>query len=294
MAKKNFKMKNKSQINLNELDSKEILLRINKNDANIHEIVYGVIPEINRLVLCIIDKIKLGGRLFYVGCGTSGRLGMLDAVECPPTFSTEPSLIQAIIAGGNGAFFRAVEGAEDSFEDGRKQIKKKEINKNDIVVGISASGSAAFVKGALAQAKELGSSTAIITCRKVSINIDYKIEANTGPELILGSTRMKAGTVTKMILNMISTSVMIKLNRTYSNYMVNLKASNKKLKNRAINMIVSITSISKDEADKILLKSKGNIEVAILMIGNNLSYEKALELSKNKFCSLKSKLDVKK
>ena len=293
MSKKIFKIKNKLQTDLNELDSKEILLRINKNDANIHKIVCSVIPEINRLVLCIIDKIKLGGRLFYVGCGTSGRLGMLDAVECPPTFSTDPSLIQALIAGGKGAFFRAVEGAEDSFEGGKKEIKKKEIYKNDVIVGISASGSAAFVKGALEQAKELGSSTAIITCRKVSINVDYKIEANTGPEIILGSTRMKAGTVTKMILNMISTSVMIKLNRTYSNYMVNLKTSNKKLKNRAINMILSITNISKDEANKILLKSKGNVEVAILMIENNLSYAKALELYKDKFTSLKSKLDVK-
>jgi len=293
MTKFFFKSKNKSTVNLNDLDSKDILFEINKNDENIHRIVFNVIPEINDLVNCIIKKIKSGGRLFYIGCGTSGRLGMLDAVECPPTFSTDPNLVQALIAGGKEAFFRAIEGAEDSFEDGRNQIKIKNINLNDVVVGISASGSAEFVKGALSQALELGSTTAIITCSKVSMKTDYKIEAETGSEIILGSTRMKAGTVTKMILNMISTTVMIKLNRTFDNFMVNLKASNKKLINRAVDIIVSITKVGRGEASKILSSSKGNVEVAILMIINNMEYEEALKISQDKFSSLKSKLDDK-
>ena len=293
MTKFFFKSKNKSTVNLNDLDSKDILFEINKNDENIHRIVFNVIPEINDLVNCIIKKMKSGGRLFYIGCGTSGRLGMLDAVECPPTFSTDPNLVQALIAGGKEAFFRAIEGAEDSFEDGRNQIKIKNINLNDVVVGISASGSAEFVKGALSQALELGSTTAIITCSKVSMETDYKIEAETGSEIISGSTRMKAGTVTKMILNMISTTVMIKLNRTFDNFMVNLKASNKKLINRAVDIIVSITKVGRGEASKILSSSKGNVEVAILMIINNMGYEEALKLSQDKFSSLKSKLDDK-
>ena len=293
MTKFFFKSKNKSTVNLNDLDSKDILFEINKNDENIHRIVFNVIPEINDLVNCIIKKIKSGGRLFYIGCGTSGRLGMLDAVECPPTFSTDPNLVQALIAGGKEAFFRAIEGAEDSFEDGRNQIKIKNINLNDVVVGISASGSAEFVKGALSQALELGSTTAIITCSKVSMETDYKIEAETGSEIISGSTRMKAGTVTKMILNMISTTVMIKLNRTFDNFMVNLKASNKKLINRAVDIIVSITKVGRGEASKILSSSKGNVEVAILMIINNMGYEEALKLSQDKFSSLKSKLNDK-
>ena len=218
-----------------------------------------------------------GGRIFYIGCGTSGRLGVLDASECPPTFGTEDDLVQGIIAGGYKALSKSVENAEDSYNDGFNIINEKKINNLDTVIGISASGRAPYVHGALNSAQGKGATTSLICCNEITDEkyINHLLPVVVGPEVITGSTRMKAGTATKMILNMISTTVMIKLNRVFGNLMVDLNVNNKKLFNRAISIIVQITKTNKKNAEKFLKKSDGNIKIAIIMILYNKTPKEA-------------------
>ena len=262
------------------LSVNDILSTINNQDKKVAYEVEKVLPELSLLVDNIVDRLKNNGRLFYIGCGTSGRLGVLDAAECPPTFSTDKDLVQGIIAGGNKALVHSIEGAEDSFADGKNAVVNNKMNKKDILIGISANGDASYVHGALNYAKEKNVLTALICCNKVKEYnyLDYTLSVVVGPEVIAGSTRMKAGTATKMILNMISTTTMIKLNKVYDNFMVDLKVNNKKLLNRAINIISNITNLDLVASEKYLLNAHGSVKAAIVMIVRKLSYDKACKL----------------
>ena len=266
--------------NLDLLSINEILYLINDEDKTISDAVRINIPLINKLIENIVKKIHDGGRIFYVGCGTSGRLGVLDASECPPTFSVDSSLVQGIIAGGDSALRKSIENAEDSFKEGSKQILLKKINCLDTVIGISANGNAEFVHGALKESYEHKALTALLTFNDIKkLNyIKHLIFINVGPEIIAGSTRLKAGTATKMILNMISTTSMIKLNKVYKNFMVDLSVSNKKLLNRAINIISSITKENHSKSKDLLDRSRGNVKSAIIMSILKVSYPISLEL----------------
>ncbi len=266
---------NSKDINTKNID--QILKIFNSEDSLIIEAVKNILPDIKKLILNVIECFNNNGKLFYVGSGTSGRLGVLDASECPPTFGVSPNMVQGIIAGGYDAVFKSIEGAEDSMKDGTQIVLKKKITKCDIVIGISASGTTPYVLGALKQAKEIGASTGLIqsNAAKNYKYIDHYLNAIVGPELISGSTRMKAGTATKMILNMVTTVSMIKMNKTHGNIMTDLKVSNNKLLNRGINIISKMLSVSESIAKEYLIKSDGNIKVAITMYKHGISREKA-------------------
>ena len=256
----------------------QILELINYQDAGIHLSIKKELNKINKIVNKVISSFKENGSLYYVGAGTSGRIGVLDASECPPTFKTDSNMVQGIIAGGKTALYKSVEGAEDSFDNGCKAIQNKNIRSKDCVIGISASGSASFVLGALKQTHEIGGYTALITFNK-SKKISYindLLSVIVGPEVISGSTRMKAGTATKMILNMISTTAMIKSNKIYKNYMVDLKVSNNKLKNRAINIINDLTKLDIKKSEKLLKSAKNNVKASLVMNHLSVNYRQAL------------------
>jgi N-acetylmuramic acid 6-phosphate etherase len=276
---------NPNTVNIDQLDPLEILKIMNKEDEKVIYAIRSVLKDISAVVEIVVDSIKNGGHIFFVGAGTSGRLGVLEAVECPPTFSVDDDLFQAVMAGGYKAVYSAVESAEDNFEDGKEDIKSRGVTNKDIVVGIAASGKTPYVIGALEWAKKIGAKTVALTCNPNSVIgkiADYKIEAVPGPEVISGSTRMKAGTTQKMILNMITTTAMIKLGKVYQNLMVDLHISNQKLKERAINIIRRVTNAEPSLIEKTLELSRNNVKAAIVMIKNNVSYEEAVEqLNKN-------------
>ncbi len=254
---------------IDECDVKEILELINREDSKISDIVKSEIPNIASAVEIIYKALSSGGRMFYLGAGTSGRLGVLDASECPPTYGTDPDLIQGHIAGGDIALRTAVEGSEDSEEEGRNQVIQCSVTEEDVVIGITASGSAAYVIGALKQAKELGAATiGIVNNKSTKLDpiCDVLISAVVGPEVIVGSTRMKAGTAQKLILNMLTTTTMIRLGKVYGNMMVDLKASNIKLMDRAIRIIQSVTGVEEEAAGYYLQEAGYNTKLAIMMI----------------------------
>ena len=229
--------------------------------------IQNKLSEIEAFIKALIPRVKGGGRLFYVGSGTSGRLGVLDAAECPPTFSTSPTMVKGIIAGGYDALVRSIEGAEDNPTDGAKAIIDYGINSESTVLGITASSTTPFVLGALEKAKEFGAMTGLLLCNnppKLEY-VDHIISIIVGPEVISGSTRMKAGTATKMVLNMITTTLMIKLNKTYGNLMVDLKASNEKLWDRGTRIIQHLTDLSYDDSLKLLQSADGEVKTAIVM-----------------------------
>ena len=236
-------------------------------DYKIAEAVKKSIPQISKFVSDVVKSFWNGGRLFYVGAGTSGRLGVLDASECPPTFRTDPEMVQGIIAGGDNALRYSIEDAEDDREAAKKIIQNKNINSRDIVLGISANGNAEYILTALKESKSKGAITGLLTCNESkSINyIDYIISVLVGPEVITGSTRMKAGTATKMVLNMITTTSMIKLNKTYGNLMVDLTACNKKLWDRGTRIISQITGLNFKDSQAILKTADGEVKTAIAM-----------------------------
>jgi len=273
------KQNSKSE-NLDQLEIIEILDIINREDQKVAISVSSILPKINFLILDIIKKMKKGGKIFYIGCGTSGRLGVLDASECPPTFGVEHDLVQGVIAGGYKALRKSVENAEDSYDDGFNIINEKKINKTDTVIGISASGTAPYVHGALYHSKQKGATTALICCNEGNNKkyISHLLSVIVGPEVITGSTRMKAGTATKMILNMISSTVMIKLNRVFGNLMIDLKLSNKKLFNRAISIIVQLTKSDEKKAENFLNRANGNVKIAIVMITYNKNFNESEDI----------------
>ncbi|MBC7543238.1 MAG: N-acetylmuramic acid 6-phosphate etherase [Candidatus Sericytochromatia bacterium] len=257
----------------------DIVDLMNNQDRVVVEAIGREREKIGQAVQLITTSMQNGGRLFYVGAGTSGRLGMLDAAECPPTFSTDPDLVQGIIAGGPIALIQAVEGAEDSPSEGASDIIVYEVNHRDVVVGIAASGTTLYVHGALQAAKKIGATTILLACNPVSRregnHIDLAITPIVGPEIISGSTRLKAGTATKMVLNMLSTITMIKLGKVYGNLMVDVKISNQKLRRRAIDIIKQVTSLDDHDAAALLDASGGKVKTAIVMALRDIQSDEA-------------------
>lgn len=243
----------------------ELLTNINKEDQNVAFAVEKAIPQIEKLTTKIVDKLKKGGRLFYIGAGTSGRLGILDASECPPTFGVPHKLVVGLIAGGDVAIRKAVEFAEDDENLGWQDLQHHAINKKDVVVGIAASGTTPYVISALEKCNEHSITTGCITCNvksPLAKTATYPIEVVVGPEFVTGSSRMKAGTAQKLVLNMLSTTVMIQLGRVKGNKMVDMQLSNEKLVNRGIQMLMQELNINKKEAHHLLLKH-GSVRNAI-------------------------------
>jgi N-acetylmuramic acid 6-phosphate etherase len=250
---------------LEKMSVREILENINKEDKNVTIAVEKAIPQIEKLATVTADKMKEGGRLFYIGAGTSGRLGVLDASECPPTFGVPFDMVLGIIAGGDKAIRRAVEFAEDNMEQAWKDMKKYDVNEKDVVVGIAASGTTPYVIGGLREARKHGITTGCVVCNTgspVAAEAMYPVEAVVGPEFVSGSTRMKSGTAQKLILNMLSTSVMIRLGRVRGNKMIDMQLTNNKLFARAIKMIMSETGVDKPAAAE-LLKKFGSVRKSI-------------------------------
>lgn len=242
---------------LDKMSVNELLNGINQEDAKIHLAVQKVIPNIETLIAEILERMPLGGRVFYIGAGTSGRLGVLDASEIPPTFGVTPGIIIGLIAGGDTALRSAVESAEDNTEQAWKDMEAFQINKLDTVIGIAASGTTPYVIGGIQKAREEGLLTGCITCNPgspLALASEYPIEAVVGPEFVTGSTRLKAGTAQKLILNMISTTLMIKMGRVKGNKMINMQLTNKKLVERGTRMIVEELGFPKEEARELLLK----------------------------------------
>ncbi|MDR3628189.1 MAG: N-acetylmuramic acid 6-phosphate etherase [Ignavibacteriaceae bacterium] len=265
-----------------EIDSKpvsEILKIINEEDKAVPLAVEKELPFIEKAVNLIVDALKNGGRLIYFGAGTSGRLGVIDAAECPPTFGTPPELICGFIAGGNKAMFKAQEGAEDKEENGANDVLSANVTNKDVVCGIAASRRTPYVIGAVKKAKELGAKTLFITCNPRSDfnikEVDIAICPYVGPEVIMGSTRMKSGTAQKLVLNMLTTSSMIRLGKVYENMMIDLQMTNKKLIERSKRIIMTITGIPYDKASEYLEQANGHVKTALVMIKANVDADEA-------------------
>lgn len=244
----------------------ELLEDINREDHKVADAVEKILPAIALAVDLVADRLSRGGRLFYMGSGTSGRLGILDAVECPPTYSTDPEQIQGLIAGGHEAIFRAKEGAEDSEEQGRDDIWNKELTSLDVVMGISASGRTPYVLGGMKEARERGCAVLGLCCSRQSAMAklaDLCLTVLPGPEVITGSTRMKAGTATKMVLNMITTGAMVKLGKVRGNLMIDVRATNEKLLERALHIVCTVTGCSREEARLSLARNRGSARKAV-------------------------------
>ncbi|ABX41499.1 N-acetylmuramic acid 6-phosphate etherase [Lachnoclostridium phytofermentans] len=272
--------KNERTKNIDILSTLEVLKLMNDEDKKVAYAVEKELENIQKAVDITYEKMAAGGRLIYSGCGTSGRLGILDAVECPPTFGTDPELVQALIAGGVMAFVKAVEGAEDNQELGAEDLKAIGFSEKDILVGIAASGRTPYVIGAVSYAKSIGAKTISVTCSTnspLTSITDVAITLQTGPEVITGSTRLKSGTAQKMVLNMLSTSVMIKLGKVYGNLMVDLKATNEKLVERAVMIVRTITEADDLTARQTLEACDYSAKTAIVMLKCNLTAAKAEE-----------------
>lgn len=271
----NTEKQNSSSLSIDTLKINDLLKLINKEDRGITKAINKVIPTIEQVVDFAVNSLKSGGRIFYIGAGTSGRLGVLDASEIPPTFSVDKSMFVGIIAGGDKALRKSIEGAEDDKKQAINDLEKYSLCDRDLVVGISCSGAAAYVVSALEYSTQKGAKTVyMVTNPKpyYKTKSDIILSVDTGPEIITGSTRMKAGTATKMVLNMISTTTMIKLGKVYGNLMVDLMAVNEKLVDRGVRIIRKITGLNQKEANIILLNAKMSVKKAILMnkMGINL------------------------
>lgn len=275
--------RNHRSMKLDQLTTEEIVTLMNDEDQKVALAVKQVLPKIAVAVDMIYESLTNGGRLFYVGAGTSGRLGILDASECPPTFMTEPELVQAVMAGGEEAFMSAVEHCEDEEKQGKEDIISRNITKKDIVVGITASGRTPYPIGAVKYAKSIGARTIGIACNEsseIGDSVDCIIEAVVGPEVLTGSTRMKAATAQKLILNMLSTVSMVKMGKVHENLMVDVHATNYKLQERAKKIVMEATSLSYKEASELLEETNYRVKPAIVMTFSNSSLqhvEKALK-----------------
>jgi N-acetylmuramic acid 6-phosphate etherase len=279
---------------IDTLSTIDLLKLFNDGDKSVAEEVAKALPKVAEAINEITTRMELGGRLIYVGAGTSGRLGVLDASECIPTFSLEDGLVIGIIAGGDTALRTGIEGAEDVLEGAIEELKKMNFSKKDSLVGIAASGRTPYVVGALKYAKEIGAASIALSCNlnsELSKFANVAIEVDTGAEILAGSTRLKAGTAQKLVLNMISTVSMIKLGKTYGNLMVDLQVSNIKLRDRAIRIIQAATSCDFKRAQEALQESKDQVKVAIVMILLETSAEKALELLKASGSRVRAALD---
>ncbi|UCG57025.1 MAG: N-acetylmuramic acid 6-phosphate etherase [Phycisphaerales bacterium] len=273
--------RNRRTRNIDELSTLQIVDMINSEDMRVAPAVAKERKHIAAAIDLVVERFRKGGRMFYVGAGTSGRLGVLDASECPPTFGVSPRLVQGIIAGGHRALVRSVEGAEDHAEDGAAAIDSKNIKATDIVVGLAACGMTPYVHGALRRARRLGAGTVFVTCApeaKKNIPADVIINPVVGPEVITGSTRMKAGTATKLVLNTITTSVMIKLGKVYGNLMVDLQAANEKLRDRSLRIVMEMTQLRRSQAKRLLARAAGRVKPAIVMHFRKVDLRGALKI----------------
>ncbi|MCP1190002.1 N-acetylmuramic acid 6-phosphate etherase [Priestia flexa] len=273
--------RNERTMNIDAENTADILRIMNEEDQKVAVAVNAVLPDIEATVEYVVQSLKAGGRLIYIGAGTSGRLGVLDAVECPPTFSTHPSAVQGIMAGGASAFTKAAEGAEDSEEGGVQDLQRIELTSADTVIGIAASGRTPYVIGALRYAKSIGAKAIALSCNEnaaISQVADRAIEVIVGPEILTGSTRLKSATAHKMILNMISTASMIKLGKAYGNLMVDVNVSNYKLKERAVGIIEKVTAAPYEEAKKALEEANNEVKTAIVMIKTQTTVAEARTL----------------
>lgn len=272
--------RNPATLNLDHMSSLEIATQMNIEDQKVPLAIKPLLPKIAEVIDLAYNSISNGARVIYLGAGTSGRLAVCDAAECPPTFSASPNTFIALIAGGESAFIKAVEGAEDSLELAKKNLLEKNICNKDLVIGLAASGRTPFVIGGLKFAKEVGCKTVAISCNKnskISEFADISLEIIVGPEILTGSTRLKAGTAQKMVLNMISTGAMVKCGKVYQNLMVDLMQTNEKLKVRAENIVMQATEVKREEARKVIDEAKGSVKTAIFMILAKCGYDEAVK-----------------
>lgn len=271
---------NENTTEIDKVSTLEALRLINAEDKKVAEAIEKVLPEIAASIEKIVERLKNGGRLFYIGTGTSGRLGVLDASEIPPTFGVSYDLIQGIIAGGYDALYKAGEASEDNFEQGAEDLKSRGVSAEDAVVGLAASGRTPYTIGALEFAKNLGAFTACITCvpdSAITKAVEVPIVAVVGAEAITGSTRMKSGTAQKMILNLISTVTMIRLGYVKGNRMTNVKAANEKLKERSLRILMAETNLNETAAKDLLTQAGEDLRVALVMQKANVNFETAFE-----------------
>lgn len=281
LSKLTTEQRNPHSMDIDARSTEEILKIINDEDKTIPYAVEKELPYIVQAVELIVKSLKDGGRLLYFGAGTSGRLGVVDASECPPTFGTPYGMIEGYIAGGKEAMFRAQEGAEDYEENGAKDVLSARVTNKDVVCGIAASRRTPYVIGAVKKAKELGARTLYITCNpREDFNIqevDVAICPYVGPEVIMGSTRMKSGTAQKLVLNMLTTTAMIRMGKVYENMMIDLQMTNKKLVERSKRIVMTITGVSYDEATKYLRQANGHVKTALVMIKAGVNANDARE-----------------
>lgn len=266
LEKLSTEARNPASSRIDKLDTLSMMRVMNDEDQKTALAVKAILPDIARAVDVIAARLKTGGRLFYMGSGTSGRLGILDAVECPPTYSTDPDLVQGLIAGGKEAIFRAREGAEDSLDKGADDMISHDLSAKDVLVGITASGRTPYVLGGMEEARRRGAFVIGLACSKepdIACTADLMLICLPGPEVVTGSTRMKAGTVTKMILNMLSTGTMIRLGKVRGNLMIDVKATNEKLKERATRIVMTVTGMDRAAAEKALRESDGRARLAV-------------------------------
>jgi N-acetylmuramic acid 6-phosphate etherase len=296
--------RNSASMDIDARSITEALEIINAEDIKVALAVKEEITHIASAVEIVVRAFKKGGRLIYVGAGTSGRLGVLDAAECPPTYGSQPEMVQGMIAGGEKAMFKAQEGAEDKEENGANDIDLKNVNSDDVVCGIAASLRTPYVVGAVKRAKERGAKTLYVTTNprqkfdsqefsELSAAIDIKICPYVGPEVIMGSTRMKSGTAQKLVLNMITTTAMVRLGKVYENMMIDLQMTNLKLKERAKRIVMTITGVSYDDAARYLDEAGGHVKSALVMIKAGVTFQEAQDRLKNADGFVRAAIDGK-
>jgi N-acetylmuramic acid 6-phosphate etherase len=284
-------------MDLDRMSIVDALAAMNEQDSVAVKAVGSQRAKVARAVEIVATALAAGGRLIYVGAGTSGRLGVLDAAECPPTFGTDPSMVQGVIAGGKGAMFRSVEGAEDRQDDGAAAMDGKKVRPADVVFGIAAGGTTPFVRGALKRAAELGAKTVFLCCVRKTTGepkTDVVIRPLTGPEVLTGSTRLKAGTATKLVLNQITTLAMVRMGKVHENLMVDLKATNQKLRDRAARIVTMLTGASRDQAMEILRSADGEVKTAIVMKKRGVDAGKAREILHQAAGNLRAAMEIRK
>jgi N-acetylmuramic acid 6-phosphate etherase len=285
---------NINSANLDRLSTLELVDLFNREDINTLNAIAGARAELANAIDTIADSLRQGGRLFYIGAGTSGRLGVLDAAECPPTFCTPPELVQGILAGGAGALIKSSEGLEDIASDGAAAMVERNVGAHDVVVGITAGGTTPYVHGAIESAKQRGAKTVFIACvpaNQVASIADIDIRLPVGAEILSGSTRLKSGTVTKMALNILSTGAMVKLGKVYGNRMVDVAVTNTKLLDRALQMIQDLTQLERDAAKELLEASGRSVKVALLMHWTKVDRAKAEAILAQNHGQLRSAID---
>ena len=269
---------NNLSIQLDQMATADLVRLFIKEDRKPQEAVAAAAKAITAAIEAVAERLENGGRLFYLGAGTSGRLGVLDAVECPPTFCTDPEMVQGVLAGGAESLIRSSEGIEDHSFEGQLDLEKRGFSSNDCLVGIAAGGTTPYVYGGLSYAKSIGALSIAIACvpkNQAALPCEIDIRLLTGPEIIAGSTRLKAGTATKMTLNILSTGVMVRLGKVYKNRMIDMVASNEKLMDRSIRILIDLAGIERDLALRLLQEAGGSLKVALLMANTSLSANEA-------------------